>query len=120
MATARQEKVNSLLQREIGWYLQSQGFEEITGLVTITAVETTADLEQARVFVAVVGQKEEDVLKILQAHVYEIQGMLYRRFNMRMVPRIRFAPDKSGAHAARLSEVMRSLHSKNDHANLGT
>lgn len=108
--STRQEKVNSLLQQEIASYLNRERPEGITGLVTITAVEVTADLEHAKVFFSVVGQEEEVVLEILKQNIYDIQGVLYDQLEMRKVPRIAFVADTSGQYAGHISKILKNLN----------
>ncbi len=108
--TLRQEKVNSVLQREVASYLQGQNFEGIAGFLTITGAEVTADLEQAKVFFSIVGQDEQQVLEILKKHIYEIQGILMRRLKMRKIPRIEFVPDYSGKYAQKISGLIHKIH----------
>lgn len=107
--TTRQEKVNSLLQREISDYLRREDYEGITGFLTITQVEVSADLEHAKVFFAVVGQPLPEVQKLLQRHIHEIQSMLLRRLEMRKVPRIEFVPDTSGEYAQSIGKLIGRL-----------
>ena len=66
MATTRQQKINSLLQREISTFLIEEKPEGITGLITVTKVEVTRDLEHAKVFFSIVGQNEEQVESVLK------------------------------------------------------
>ncbi len=110
MSTQRQQKVNSLIQREIAQYLVSEGLEGITGVVTITGVDTAPDLEYAQVFFSVIGQKTEAVAEVLKKHVYEIQGALNRKLVMRKVPRISFVFDHSGEYAQRIEKVIKDIH----------
>ena len=111
--TVRQDKVNSLLQREISAFLVEYKPEGITGLVTIIGVDVSPDLESAKVFFSVVGQDFEGVAEILQKNIYEIQGELLRKLIMRKVPRITFIPDHSGEYARRISDLIVKLR-KND------
>ena len=113
MAT-RQEKVNSLLQREIASFILSEDLPGSEGLTTITKVDTTADLEDALVYFSTVGQDPIEVLKILERHIYKIQGMLNRKLEMRKVPRIKFVHDDSGAYAQKISELIKNLHADDD------
>ena len=64
--TTRQEKVNSLLQQILSEYLATEKFEGISGLLTITAVDVSPDLEQAKIYVSCLGQDPQEVLKILR------------------------------------------------------
>lgn len=108
--TTRQEKVNSLIQREIGQYFLDEPLDELIGVLTIIAVSTSPDLDEAKVYYSVVGQDPDEVEKILQKRIYEIQGALNRKLQMRKVPRIRFLNDMSGEYAQHLREVINTLH----------
>ena len=55
MATHRLDKVNELLKREIGSYVQRE-FEWPGTIVSILDVEVTEDLKEGRVWVGVVGR----------------------------------------------------------------
>ena len=114
MGTTRQERINSLIQREIASFILSERFEGITGLITILKVDVTADLEHAKVFFSVVGQDETEVLKILRQHIYEMQGMLYDKLTMRKVPRLALVPDTSGEYAGHISKLIQEIHKKDD------
>ncbi len=108
--TTRQEKVNSLIQREISSYLLTEGWEGISGLLTITRVEVSPDLGQAKVFFSVVGQDSEEVLAVLQKHLYQIQGRLLERLRMKTVPRVTFLVDQSGEYAQHIGKLLHELH----------
>ncbi len=109
MTTLRQEKVSSLVQKEVASSILEGGFENLTGMVTITGVQVSADMEQAKVFFAVVGQPSPEVQQILHRHIYEIQDRLLHRLKMRKVPRIEFVLDTSGEYAQRIGKLIRRL-----------
>ena len=112
MPSTRQEKVNSLIQQLVSEYLIEEKPEGITGLVTITAVDVSGDLEIAKIFVSVLGQEIKTVLVILKNNIYDIQGMLYKKLAMKKIPRIVFISDSSGEYAGRISKVLQDLHGK--------
>ena len=107
--STRQEKVNSLIGQLVSEYLVAERLEGITGLLTITAVGVSLDLEHAKIFFSCLGQDQTQVLKILHEHIYEIQGMLYDHLQMKKIPRIVFVPDASGAHAGRINKILNEL-----------
>lgn len=107
--TTRQEKVSSLIQRQIGAFLRDAAYEDISGFLTITSVDVSADLEHAKVYFSVLGQDWEEVLAALNKHVYEIQGTLNQNLKMRKLPRIVFIPDHSGEYSQRIYKVMKDL-----------
>lgn len=108
--TKRQEKVNSLLQREVANYLLQEKPAGIAGLLTITGVDVSPDLEHAKVFFSVVGQSDFEVLDILHKHVYKLQGILNRKLRMKKVPHIVFVADQSGKYAQHIHDLIRHLH----------
>lgn len=114
MSTQRQEKVNSLLQKEIAQYLRQQDLEDLRGLVTIIGVDSTPDLEYAKVFFSVIGQKPEEVGQILKKNIYELQGTLNRKLRMRKIPRVSFVYDESGEYAQRIGKAIKSIHGAKD------
>lgn len=109
--STRQEKINSLIQQLVSQYLIEEKPEGITGLPTITAVDVSADLEHAKIFFSVLGQDSQEALKILNKNIYEIQGMLYKKLEMKKIPRIVFLSDSSGEYAGRISKVLKDLGS---------
>ncbi|OGE77821.1 MAG: ribosome-binding factor A [Candidatus Doudnabacteria bacterium RIFCSPHIGHO2_01_FULL_46_14] len=108
--STRQEKVNSLIQQLISQHLVEDKPEGITGLVTVTAVDVSGDLEHAKIFFSSLGQDPQDVLEILKKNIYEIQGVLYNKLEMKKVPRIAFISDSSGEYAEYISKVLKKLH----------
>lgn len=109
MTRKRQEKVNSLLQKEISGYFAREGVEGIIGLFTITGVDVSPDLEHAKVYYSVVGQSEDEVLPLLKREIYQLQGLLNRTLKMRKVPHIAFFADRSGEYAQHISRLIHNL-----------
>ena len=108
--SARQKRIDSVLQKEISTYIVNEGLEGLTGLLTITEARTTANLKHAKIFFSVIGQDEKQVFEILQKNVYKIQKMLNSRLDIKIVPRIVFAYDLSGAHAQHIGKLIQDLH----------
>lgn len=107
--STRQEKVNSVIQRLISQYILTEGLEGIAGIVTITEVDCTADLEHAKVFFSVVGQSSEEVFEVLKSNIYEIQGMLYQTLKMKKAPRLQFVPDTRGEYADKIGKLIKKV-----------
>ncbi len=105
----RPRKVNSLIQREVANFINREKYEGVSGLLTITAVSTSPDLGHAKVYFSVVGQNENEVLAILRSHLYEIQGVLNRKLQMKIVPRINFFPDTSGEYAEHIRKLLAEI-----------
>jgi len=58
MAYKRADRVNALLQRELGTLISEELSDPRIAFTTVTSVEVTDDLRSARVFVSVLGDDE--------------------------------------------------------------
>jgi ribosome-binding factor A len=109
----RIEKVNSLLEREIGKIISRQVVFPNNAMVTLTHVAATPNLIEAKVFISVLPEiKFSQVLKILNSEIFNIQQKINKKLNMRPIPRIIFLQDKSTSQAGRIEELLSQL--KND------
>src|SRR3989344_3257028 len=100
----RIEKVNSLLKREVGQILLRE-FNFGSFLVTLSRVETTANLIEARVYISVFPEEKGDfVIKKLNNNIYGIQQKINKKLNMRPIPKIIFLKEFQIAEAAKIEE----------------
>jgi ribosome-binding factor A len=113
MANWRVPKVNQLIIKELSQIIKREIEFPPDVLVTLTRVDTTPDLEEARVFVSTLPEKEEKtVLIILTKCVYLLQQLLNRRLRMRPIPRIIFVPETETVSAAKIEEILAGLQEK--------
>ena len=109
MTYKRADRVNALLQRELGTIISEELTDPRISFPTVTSVETTPDLKTARVFVSVLGN-EDAVATTMQAlneaRPY-IRHEVGERTDLRFVPAIEFVSDTSAARAARISKLLR-------------
>lgn len=108
MSSNRIEKVNSLLEQQVSNLIAKDfDFKE---MVTVTHVDVTANLIEARVYISVFPEdKADSVIKILKNNVYSIQKALNKKLNMRPIPKIIFVKDQEIAHATRVEELLYQL-----------
>ncbi len=108
----RTERINALLREELSELVQ-RGVKDprVTGLVSITAVEVTKDLSQAKVHVSVYGTPEEraSVLVGLTSAASFFRRELRQRLDLRWIPDLVFVADTSIERGARVLELMRQL-----------
>jgi ribosome-binding factor A len=112
----RLERVNQLLKEEISTLLHRELKDPRLGFVTVTAVETTADLKQAKVYVSVLGNDEQWVksFKALESARGFVWGWLRRNLDLRVTPELSFRPDRSMEHAARMQSLLAGLRPSGD------
>lgn len=113
MASNRIDKVNSLLEHEISKIIQREiGFPDGV-LATLTHVDATANLIEAKVYIsAFPEEKADEVLEILNKEVFGIQQEINKKLNMRPIPKIIFIIDKKEAEAGRVEELLAQLKNK--------
>ena len=105
----RIEKVNSLLEHEIGGIIVKDfAFPET--LVTLTHVQASANLIEAKAYISVMPESQaQKVLGALRSHVYNIQQQVNKKLNMRPIPKIIFVKDEKTKEALRVEELLNKL-----------
>jgi ribosome-binding factor A len=81
------------------------------GFVTVTGVETSPDLRQARVFVSVLGsaRKRKQSLEGLAAAHGVLQSRLARELRMKRTPTLAFEYDPTVEEGVRMSKLIDEL-----------
>ena len=105
----RIERVNNLIRREISELLQRQVKDPRLGnFITVTAVDTSADMKYAKVFVSsIVGEKEkQETLVVLASASGFFRKELTRRLRIRRIPELSFHWDDSIERGTHLLELI--------------
>jgi ribosome-binding factor A len=81
------------------------------GFVTITGVETSSDLRQARVFVSVLGSERKRELSLagLAAAHGVLQSRIARELSLKRTPQLTFEYDPSVERGVRMSQLIDEL-----------
>ncbi len=103
----RLQRVNQLIKKELGQiFLREVEFPQEV-LSTITRVETSPNLIEAKIFVSTFPEnRSPEVLKILNSQVYQLQQKLNKRLKMRPIPKIEFFEEKKTAEAGQIEEIL--------------
>ena len=103
----RIEKVNSLLEHEIGKILLRDFAFSPEILVTLTRVNTTANMIEAKSYISVFPEaKSAGIINALNKSVYDIQYKINRTLKMRPIPKIRFVQETEISKAAKIEELL--------------
>jgi len=103
----RIKKVNELIKRELGAIILKQVDYPKDLLLTLSKVECSSGLRDAKVWVSVMpGNRATWVLNVLQRNIYHIQKTLDKRLKMRPVPKIRFLRQEKIGDAERVDEIL--------------
>ena len=123
MAQSRRvERVAALIRREVSDLLVSQIRDERLhkGMITITEVDLSGDLQHCKIFVSVFGDQvsREDVMDGLVSVTSFIKGELARRLQMRRAPQIVFQLDLGLEKGTHVLDLLGKLEVERDQKDL--
>ena len=125
MASNRIGRINEEIQRELSSLISTVKDPRVTGMISVTAVETTPDLKYAKVYISVLDKSDRDqVLKGLKSAGGYLRRELGRTLNLRNTPQLSFVGDDSidqGAHILdmlRNPNVVKPANPANEHIHL--
>jgi ribosome-binding factor A len=108
--TRRIQQVNQLIQKELSQIILREIDFPPGVLVTLTRVETSVDLNQAKAYISVVPENQrEAVFQVLNQRIYHLHQELNKRLKMKIIPKIKFIEEKATAKAGRIEEILERL-----------
>ncbi|WP_202077168.1 30S ribosome-binding factor RbfA [Caldalkalibacillus salinus] len=116
MSNVRVHRVGEQLKKELSAIFQRDLKDPRIGFVTVTAVEVTGDLQQAKVYLTVLGnegQKEESLEAIEKASGF-IRSEVGRRIRLRHTPELIFKFDESIEYGSKIEKLLSDLNRKED------
>ena len=107
----RTDRINEQLRQEVSILVRDAVRDPRVGLVTITAVETSPELDHAKVYVSVMGDdaEKEAALQGLKSAAPFIRSQLSKELHMRRVPELHFQYDRVLAEASRIESLLREV-----------
>ncbi len=111
MPSHRLEQVGDLLRAELSDLLQREMQDPRLGFVTITRVDVSPDLRNARVLVSIYGDEaaQRDSLRALRGAAGFLRREIGRRVRLRVIPELHFRPDPSMAEAEKVQRALLQL-----------
>jgi ribosome-binding factor A len=111
MPSQRVQRVQNLLRSEIATIIQRRLKDPRVTMVTITAVQVSPDLKQARVSVDAYGtrRKVNEALDGLKSAAGYIRSELMRVLHLRPIPFLEFENDESLARGARTLDLLEHI-----------
>ncbi|MFC5648979.1 30S ribosome-binding factor RbfA [Paenibacillus solisilvae] len=115
MAKIRVGRVGEQIKKELSQLIQSELKDPRIGFITVTGVELTNDLSQARVFLSVLGSDEqkEETLKALARGTGFLRSELGKRIRFRHTPELLFKFDNSIEYGSRIESLLNNINSDN-------
>lgn len=110
----RQNRVGEQMKKELGEIITRKIKDPRIGFVTVTDVQVTGDLQQATVFISVLGDEEqrEQTLKALAKAKGFIRSEIGQRIRLRKTPEISFEFDESIDYGNRIETLLHQLQNE--------
>lgn len=110
MSTTRMGRINEEIQRTLSELIRTVKDPRVHGLLSVTAVDTTADLKYAKVYVSSLDQSDmKEVLKGLKSASGYLRRELGHTLSLRATPELTFIQDDSMVKGAHILQVMEDL-----------
>ena len=108
MASNRIGRINEEIQRELAALIPTVKDPRVTGLISVTRVETTPDLHFSKIYVSILDKGQADqVVKGLKSASGYLRRELGRALNLRHTPELVFQRDDSIDHGSHILELLR-------------
>ena len=110
MASNRIGRINEEIQRELSALIPAVKDPRVSGMISVTAVETTPDLRYAKAYISVLDKENgERVLKGLRSASGWLRRELGSDLKLRYTPELVFQLDDSIDKGAHILELLRSV-----------
>jgi ribosome-binding factor A len=112
MAKIRVGRVGEQIKKELSQIIQSELKDPRIGFITVTGVEVTNDLSQAKVYLSVLGSEEqkEESLKAIARGTGFIRSELGKRMRLRHTPELVFKFDSSIEYGSRIESLLEQIN----------
>ena len=107
----RPKKVGDVVRAELARLLREDLRDPAIGFATITDVVMSDDLRSARVFVSVIGAKDQfaKTVEALNRARGRLRSLVGRNCGLRHAPDLHFAEDHTLERGARVEELLRTI-----------
>lgn len=109
----RVRRVEEMVRRVIGEALIGEVDIPHGERVTVTKVDMSPDLRNAKVFFSILAETEEEKQTIfsgVKKHRKEVRRIVGREMELRLVPTLKFEIDNTAEEAARIEELIQKIH----------
>lgn len=114
----RSQRVSHLLKKEISEIISRRVKDPRLGFLTITDVEVSPDLKNAKVYVSIFREEErEPTMEALKASSSFIRSELGRRVKLKNIPFLTFMIDMTPEYGEKMERIFKDLkEQESEHA----
>src|SRR3954463_3736182 len=115
----RSNRVGEQMKKELSDIIGRKLKDPRIGFVTVTDVVVTGDLQQATVYISVLGdsKQREDTLKGLETAKGFMRSEIGQRIRLRKTPELLFEFDESIDYGNRIETLISQIHAEDRPAN---
>src|SRR5882724_9774961 len=109
---SRPERVADQIRSELALLLTREVHDPGIGFVTLTRVQVTPDLQQARVFYTVLGDEaaRKKSTRVIERQASFLRRQIGSRLRLKRVPELKFIYDESIAGVDRIEQLLNEIH----------
>ena len=108
MASNRIGRINEEIQRELASLIPTVKDPRVTGMISVTAVDTTPDLKYTKIYISILNPQDgHQVVKGLTSASGYLRRELGHNLRLRNTPELSFVLDGSIDQGARILEMLR-------------
>lgn len=110
----RIEKISSLIRKSVSEIISRDLSIKKGVFLTVSKVDTSADLRYARVFVSVFPVEQSDYAqRTLEKEIFRIQKQLNGQLAMKILPKIIFVLDKRQEKVSEIEKIFEQIKKEN-------
>lgn len=112
MSKLRANRVGEQIKKEISEIILRELKDPRISFITVTDVEVTGDLQQAKIFISIMGSEEEKeaTLAGLSKALGFIRSEIGKRIRLRKTPEISFHLDESIEYGNRIDQLLAEIN----------
>ena len=108
MASNRIGRINEEIQREMSALIPTVKDPRVTGMISVTRVDTTNDLRYAKIYVSMLDKgSAREVVRGLKSAAGYLRREIGHNLSLRYTPELLFIEDDSIGHGAHILEMLR-------------
>lgn len=106
----RSKRIGDLLREEIAYIIMNHVKDPRLGFLTITSVDVTNDLRNARVYCSVFDKSETGkTLAVLNSAKGFIKSELGKNVNMKILPQLEFFADEAIEYGSHIEKLLQEI-----------
>ena len=115
MSQYRKGRINEAIAQELSVALREARDPVIaSSFVSVTRAEAAPDLKIAKIYFSHLSGEEKEVKRALERATGMLRRHLAQTLNLRITPELIYTPDHSGAHGARISELLHQIRKEDE------